>query len=74
MRKLPSATTTMIGPHDIAVEIDEIPYIGRCELKGETVVVTSEFGSRALEVGEFPPDVVAKRLLIELVREAAGNV
>jgi len=74
IRKLPSATTAMIGSHDIAVEIDEIPYIGRCELKGETVVVTSEFGSRALEVGEFPPDVVAKRLLIELVREADGHV
>ena len=64
----------MIGPHDIVVEIDEIPYIGRCELKGKTVVVTSEFGSKAQAVGEFPPDVVAKRLLAALVREAEGHV
>ncbi|WP_173977131.1 HEAT repeat domain-containing protein [Magnetospirillum sp. LM-5] len=74
VRRLPRSTTAMIGPHDIVVEIDEIPYIGRCELKGKTVVVTSEFGSKAQAVGEFPPDVVAKRLLAALVREAEGHV
>jgi hypothetical protein len=74
VRRLSRATTAMIGPHDIVVEIDEIPYIGKCELKGETVVVTSEFGSKSLEVGELPPEVVAKRLLAALVREAEGHV
>ena len=56
-------------PQDIAVEIDDMPYIGRFVVRGNTVVVTSEFGVRSAEITDAPPDTLARSLLRQMVKD-----
>ena len=59
-------------PQNIAVEIEEVPHIGRFVVRGTTVVVTSEFGVRSAEITDAPPDTLARSLLRQMV-QAGGR-
>ncbi len=56
-------------PHDIAVELDGVPFIGRYIVRGNAVVVTSEFGIKSAEIDDVPPDTLARSILREMVKE-----
>jgi hypothetical protein len=54
---------------EISVTIDDKIYHGTYYVQQSMVYVQSAFGSKATEVGRSRPDLLARLLLSELVRE-----
>ena len=57
----------------ISVEVDGKTYSGDFEVRGRVVTVTTSYGTKSTQVGGSPPDVVAKTLLRELVRQHSSQ-
>ena len=49
------------------VVIDGTTYPAGYELKGGTVTVRTDIGTKSASVGNSPPDIVARMLLRELI-------
>ena len=57
----------------VSVTIHGATYEGTYYLQGSTVYVQSSFGAKASQVGKWPPEVIAKMLLSELVRASTST-
>lgn len=55
----------------LTVTIYGVAYHGTYFIQNSIVYVQSSFGSKATQLGTSPPEMVAKLLLSELVRERA---
>jgi hypothetical protein len=53
----------------VVIEIDGKEYDGSYEVTGGVVTVRTAYGSNSTQIGGSPPEVLAKKLLGELVRE-----
>lgn len=55
----------------LTVTLYGVAYHGTYFVQNSIVYVQSTFGSKATQLGKLPPEMVAKLLLSELVRERA---
>jgi hypothetical protein len=56
--------------NEISVEINGKIYRGSCSIRGRVITVSSAYGQKSTQIGNSHPDVLAKMLLRELVRDS----
>jgi hypothetical protein len=58
---------------DVTVTIDGVTHIGKYYTHGPVVYVHYKDGRKEARIGDSPPELVAKLLLLELVEDGISN-
>jgi hypothetical protein len=60
----------ILNQGDVVVEIDGSPILGRYNVRGDTITVTTIHGRKSAEVGNLPPAHLARIIVQELAQDA----